>query len=137
MDSETTCNILKAVLDTYDTRTVTWLSPFLANQGIPATFTFTGQVIFISNKRMQDIPQPIKSRSLMVDLDMTNAELVDRVRAIAPKLLPNLSAEQATRMIDFIDGYRDQVKELTVRSFQNAAPFKRRDNWQNLVLFSL
>lgn len=136
IEDEIRQNLLKAVLDTYDVREVTWLSQFLRNQGYPTAFEFTGKVVFISNKKMADFPQAIKSRALLLDLDMTNAELVERVRNIAHILLPNLDPEARTQLVDFIDVYRDALKDLSIRTFQTAAPLMKRANWQSLVLYS-
>ncbi len=52
----------------------TWLSPFL-QKGYPACYESKGLAIFIFSRPLSKIPQAIQSRSLILNLDMTNAEL--------------------------------------------------------------
>lgn len=94
-----------------------WLSPFLEKQGYPTSFEFKGTIIFISSRPLSKIPQAIQSRSLILNLDMTNAELCDHVRSIAHAMLPNLTTAQRIELIDFIHLHADTFKDLSIRTF--------------------
>lgn len=138
-EDEIRTNILKAVLDTSDVRTVTWLSPRLAQEGYPTSFTFEGKVIFISNRTMDRIPEPILTRAMLLNLDLTNQELIERVRVIADDLMPTLTAEQREELLDFIEEHQHAFKSLSLRSFIKGAGIIAAGvpNWQDLILFSL
>lgn len=138
-EDEIRVNILKAVLETSKIRTVTWLSPKIAQDGYPMSFQFEGKVIFISNRKLDKIPQPILTRSMLLNLDLTNAELIERVRTIADNLLPQLTAHQRTELLDFMDEHRDLFKDLSLRSFIKAAGIiaSEEPEWRDLILFSV
>lgn len=83
LDSDDRINMLKSALDsTGDERYVQYVSPAIEAMDLPTKFEFTGQIIFISNRAMKDISQPIISRSLSVDVTMNLAETFERMRFI-------------------------------------------------------
>jgi len=67
-------NILKAALDSYDTRKISYIStkPLKDEFGepIPAHFEFTGKIIFISNISQSKLDEAIRSRSFVADISM-------------------------------------------------------------------
>lgn len=76
-------NILKGALDSYDKRIISWRNTMTKkDMGLPPVFEFKGQVIFISNLPIEKIPQPLRSRSLCVDVSMTNSEKYDRMKEL-------------------------------------------------------
>jgi hypothetical protein len=64
-------NLLKAALDSYDKRVITWNAEAFGDDDLPRSFEFTGGVVFISNMPMYKIPQAIISRSMPADVSMT------------------------------------------------------------------
>lgn len=113
-------NLLKAALDSYSKRIVTWNSMGFIDDGLPKTFEFTGQIIFITNKRMNDLDEAVKSRSLCVDVSMTTEEKLDRMRSVANKILPEIKLSTKLDVLSYIDEKRDCVKELNFRTFIKA-----------------
>jgi len=50
--------LLKGALDSYDVRTIAWLSASRKAGPIPPRFDFTGGVIFVSNRSLQTSTGP-------------------------------------------------------------------------------
>jgi hypothetical protein len=109
-------NILKAALDSYDVRKVTWFSAQTTNLSsfskeearnfinkvhaelsenpdaqvkLPAEFDFTGRVIFISNLPKNKLDSAVISRSLTIDMTLSEAQILERMEAILSKLGPS------------------------------------------------
>ena len=139
--NETTVNWLKAVLDTTLKRTVSWESTYPENTlNLPRSFDFDGRVLFISNRIMDRIPQAIRSRSMVLSLDMTPDEIVDRMRHIAPLMreFNNMRAGMITETIDYLDDVKFQLKDVSLRTLIKALRFRQSgaENWQKLIRFA-
>lgn len=107
----TSQNLLKAALDSYDEREISWTSKntlpvdrSMSKEGIrdmeraieqdilageekvklPNTFEFEGRVIFISNLPPNKIPQPVISRSTTIDVTLTDDEMLARMKGVIP-----------------------------------------------------
>jgi hypothetical protein len=65
--------ILKGALESEKVRPVSWLTAAKRGAGVPRSFDFDGQVIFISNLTIDKIDPAICSRSLPVDVHMAPA----------------------------------------------------------------
>lgn len=105
-------NILKAALDTYDRRIVQWRT---ARE--QAQFEFTGAVIFLSNRNRDKVPQAIISRSVVVDLFMTNPEKIERMGYILPSLTcVSMEMEKRFDVLRLIDKYKDTLQDLNLRT---------------------
>lgn len=96
--NETTIDLLKAVLDTSERRTVSYVtsSKVLEEDGIPQQFEFRGKVIFITNKNLAVMAKgsnalaphvdALLTRSIFVDLQLfTNEEVMVHIENIMRK----------------------------------------------------
>jgi len=83
-------NILKAALDSYDTRRISYITskPLKDSydQPVPRHFEFTGRVIFISNKSRESLDEAIRSRSFVADITMTTEQLFARLEQLMPTM---------------------------------------------------
>lgn len=132
-DKQTSINILKAALDSYERREITWISPVIERQNYPTSFEFTGKVIFISNLPLNKIPQPIQSRSLLLSLDFSLDDIVERMRKIGEKMIPYLNEEDLKEVIDWISENKQTIKDLSLRTLLKVSRFKScSDNWKAL-----
>jgi len=113
---DTSLNLLKAALDSYSKRIVTWNSVSFADDGLPEKFEFFGQIVFITNKSLAKLDGAVKSRSLTVDVSMTTDEKIDRMREISKVMLPEISLSTKNKVVDFIGENSDIVKELNLRT---------------------
>jgi hypothetical protein len=137
LEDKTAVNILKSALDTSSRRTVAWLSS--GERDLPSVFTFTGRIIFISNKSLDKIPQPLLSRSLFVDVTMTTDEKLERILAILPKLKPGLDFSQKREVYDLILRYKNSIHDLNIRTFLKICDIResQQESWIRLATYVL
>lgn len=109
--------LLKAALDSYDTRRITYNAD-IRDEDLPRSFLFEGAVIFISNMSKERLDQAIRSRSMNVDLSMTSDQKCSRMRDLVsmPDFMPEYSTDHKVAAIDLIEKYKDEAKELSLRT---------------------
>lgn len=137
-------NLLKAALDSYDVRIVSWNSEgWGSNEDLPKTFEFEGGVIFISNLPKHKVPQAIRSRALCADVSMTRDEVVERMRVIvaSPEFMPEFDDELKIEALEFVaeNANNPMVPHLNLRSLVNVVKCARAkpDHWRRLGLYSM
>ena len=138
-------NLLKAALDSYDSRIVTWNAEagFGGDDDLPKSFLFTGGVVFISNMPMYKIPQALISRSMAADVSMTRSEIVERMASIIKddEFLPSYEMEHKSEALQFIaqHAFRPEVKELNLRTLINVTKARatKPQHWQRLALYAM
>jgi hypothetical protein len=130
-------NVLKAALDTYEVRSVTWASNYVQTTlGLPESFDFRGRVIFITNQA--NVNQALMSRSLNVDLNMTPDELVDRINAIGTKMVPEVSPQEHEEIVAFIREHQTEFTDLSLRTYLKIANLviSGEEEWKELAVFA-
>lgn len=95
---------------------------------LPNRFKFDGRCIFISNLPPDQVPQPLKSRALKIDLTMTKQQTIDRIREISThpttkqltnlrfKEIPKYTHDQLDKVISYLDKNKDHIGDLNVRT---------------------
>ena len=133
LEDKVAINLLKSALDSYDKRTISWLARMNKNDEYPQSFNFTGCIIFISNKNKKSIDDAIISRSLTVDLSMTNDEKIDRMKFIVNDILPEYSLEIKTDALNFLESKKNDVN-LNLRSLILTSKLRMThpDSWRDL-----
>jgi hypothetical protein len=142
----TAVNVLKAALDSFDVRKVSWISS-LRVDGLPQSFEFTGRIIFISNLGMDRIPEPIVSRSISIDLTMNAEEKLDRMEALLPTLEPNVVLAEKAEVLALLKAHRAAIKNLNLRTLIKAIRIRKTYGaqtdangeliWRELALFAI
>ena len=124
---EDAVNILKAALDSYDTRKISYISSKQLKDEygdpIPSHFEFTGRIIFISNISQNKLDEAIRSRSFVADISMTTAQLFTRMEQLMSKMetsIPMASKEQALAIMKDLHSKYEGVA-VNLRSFIKAA----------------
>lgn len=137
---DTTClEILKAVIDSYSTRRVKWLTSSGVKERVSRVFEFTGSIIFLSNLPFDKVPQPIVSRTVMVDVSMTAQEKMDRMRFIV-KTMPEMDsfkAEEIEELLNVLDRYKLLMADFNLRSLVKAANMYRKTGSWDYVKSSI
>ena len=129
--NEDCASILKAALDSYDVREISWSSKKMVNVvgmqkdtkntierearaalmngetdvALPNRFTFKGQIVFISNRSADGFDKAVQSRSICIDLTLNDTQVFTRMKNIVHKLTNARIAEKALTSI--IDKYND------------------------------
>lgn len=132
-------NLLKAALDSYDRRVISWRAD-IRDDDLPTTFEFKGRVIFISNMSASQLDQAILTRSLVVDLTMTNTQKVERMRFLLSQadFMPEYEREFKQDAMDLISKLQDEVKELSLRTLIQVTKIRKSNgkNWKNLAEYA-
>jgi len=155
-------NILKSALDTYKERDIFWASRATTNTEImtdeertlyfeklydalankpedvgtkiklPSSFKFTSRVIFISNLKPEKIDSAIRSRSLFMDIYLTQEDVVNRIISILPFVEPDVSMDAK---MEVLEGLKDSGSDLTMRAVTAGIAVKAGgfDDWKRLV----
>jgi len=120
-------NLLKAALDSYDTRKISYISskPLKDEFGepIPAHFEFTGKVIFISNIHQSKLDAAIRSRSFVSDISMTTAQMFTRMEQLMNTMEPSVpiaAKQQALSIMKELEVKYAGI-DINLRSFIKAA----------------
>jgi chromosomal replication initiation ATPase DnaA len=134
----TAVNLLKAALDSYDRRVISWNCQSFGSD-IPNRFEFTGKIIFISNLSQNRIDQAVKSRALRVDLSMTPSEKIRRMESILDVLLPEYTMEIKTDALNFLDKNKEIATELNMRSLIQVCKIRGTfsDDWEGVAMYTL
>ena len=131
-------NILKAALDSYSRRVISWQSIAAERTGLPSSFEFKGQIIFISNMDSRKMDPAVVSRTVKCDLTLTNNELIDRMEGIAAEVEVETPMEQKEEVIAFLREHQDNFEGLSLRTFIQTCRFRRSSaNWKNMALWCL
>lgn len=136
LEDKVALNILKSALDSYETRTISWMAKMNKNDVYPQQFNFTGRIIFISNKSKEDMNEAILSRSLTVDLTMTPNDKIERMGSILGSILPEYTLEAKTEALDFLKTVKDEVSLnmrmlIMVTKMRSAYP----SNWRDMAKY--
>lgn len=109
-------NIIKAVLDTYPERRVTWSSA--SDKGDENAFSFTGRIIFISNlnpDQGNDNFKAVMTRVLSVAVGTTKTEVKDRMLKLVPKIASDLNQDAQQQITEFIEENFLSIRDLSLR----------------------
>jgi hypothetical protein len=145
-DTETGVNILKGALDSFDDRSICWQARESARDGeedaIPNKFEFTGRIIFISNRSQEDVPQPIRSRSMKIDLTMDVNERLQRIEFLLPNLATRegMSLAQAKEAYDLMAANKALIRDINIRTMVMTLRVRKTahiDSWKDLAVFQL
>lgn len=134
-------NLLKGALDSYGKRIISWnAESFRGEEDLPRSFEFTGRIIFISNMDQDNIDQAIRSRSMMIDLSMTDDQKIDRMAHIASteEFLPEYSAEVKADALDLIRNMKEEAKEISLRTLISVSKIRASNkDWKDLAAYVL
>lgn len=139
--NEVGANLLKAALDSEEDRWITWNVEGSDNSGLPKRFLFEGRVIFISNVSSEDFPQPLITRSLRADVELTIEETFERMRQILPskQFAPGVSMKIKKMAYDFLYENREMAAEISSRSLLNVVKVANSGSklWKRIALANI
>ena len=135
---EIAINILKSALDSYDVRKVSWCSAKMPDDLEPE-FDFTGQVIFISNMDSCRIDEAVKSRTIVIDLQMSRKEICEYLWNLIGVIEPKMRMNEKEEVLTYLDEKRDCFEQFNIRTFIKACRIRRtadlkRADWRKMIL---
>lgn len=138
LDHDVSLNILKAALDSYSQRVISWNAE-MKGDDLPKEFEFKGRVIFISNRSYNSIDQAVRTRSIGVDLTMTSEEMVERMRYIAaqPNFMPEYDCMIKQEALDFLHTNLEHIGDLSLRTLISVIKIRANDgdDWQKFAKY--
>lgn len=134
----TAVNLLKAALDSYEKRIITWNAQSW-DESRPNKFEFTGKIIFISNLTQNKVDQAVKSRALRVDLSMTLDEKIRRMDSILEHVLPEYNMDLKKDALDFLNENKEKASELNMRTLLQVSKIRATfpDDWKGVAMYTL
>ena len=135
-------NLLKGALDSYSRRVISWRADF-KDEDLPNVFEFKGRVVFISNLPSHAMDQAVITRSMTVDLTMTNAQKVERMHHLlefADDFLPEFDMQHKVDAVLLIEKLADRVKELSLRTLIQVTNIRKANpngNWRKLAEYCI
>jgi hypothetical protein len=96
--------------------------------------------LFISNMDQQNIDQAIRSRSMMIDLSMTDDQKIDRMEYIAQseEFLPEYDKAIKQDALDLIRSMKDDAKEISLRTLISISKIRASNkDWKDLAAYVL
>ncbi|AVH85357.1 hypothetical protein RsoM2USA_429 [Ralstonia phage RsoM2USA] len=131
-------NIMKAALDSYDKRIVSWNADI---DDMPTSFEFTGRMIFISNLSQNDLSQAVKSRSLRVDLSMTTLEKIERMEHLveSEEFMAEVPKNIKREAMAFMKEHAAQATDLNIRTLMSVITLRMGapKSWTRLALYTI
>jgi hypothetical protein len=131
-------NLLKGALDSYSDRWISWNAD-LKDDDLDKTFKFTGSIIFITNRHLDDIDQAVRTRAMCVDLTMTTAQKLERMQTIAtsPEFMPEATDSEKTEALELLREFMDNVQTLSLRSLIQVVKIRQTAgaNWKNFAKY--
>ena len=133
-------NLLKGALDSYSRRIISWRAD-IRDEDLPTSFEFKGRVIFISNLSSSSIDQAIITRSMAVDLSMTNKQKIERMQHLLStgEFMPEFDKTIKADAMSLIEKLQDKVKELSLRTLIQVTKIRQSagKNWANLAEYTI
>lgn len=144
-------NILKAALDSNKVRNVAWVSKntyeldqdadYINQQiqkgKIPNTFVFEGRIIFVSNLSPNKIDPAILDRSLTINVEPKQDDMIKRIKSIMSEVLPEVKLEIKWQVMNFLEGHLKAIPDkINMRSFVKAVNLRLSGSprWEHLIL---
>ena len=132
-------NLLKGALDSYSKRYISWMAD-MRDDDLPKTFEFTGRVIFVSNMPLEKIDQAIRTRCMVVDLSMSEAQKLERMEVIAKsdEFLPEVSNDAKALALGFLKSQVGKIPNLSLRSLIQVSKIANRGGeWRDFAKYVL
>lgn len=130
-------NVLKAALDSYGERVVSWNTKGADQAGIPRSFTTKAAVIFITNREEKAIPQPMRDRCIYIPLVVTREEMFERMEQILPEIEPkDCDIKIKQEVLNHLREVRlDTEDEVSLRTLYMAIKWRLStpDGWKQFV----
>ena len=133
-------NLLKGALDSYSKRYISWMAD-MRDDDLPKSFEFTGSIVFVSNMALDKIDQAIRTRSLVVDLTMTEEQKVERMEVISlsDEFLPEISPVAKSHALTFLKANAGKIPNMSLRSLIAVTKIANTGNpqWKDLAKYVL
>lgn len=130
-------NILKAALDSKPVRTVNWLARRSEKSGIPTSFIYSGQIVFISNIFSENLDKALMDRCLHVNIKLSKNDLHEYIKDLLPMIEPTIDLKMKREVLDFLHASSTDSKQYSIRILMQAIRIRQglkgMYSWQSVV----
>ena len=137
-------DLLKALTDTSDRRTVSWLTdraalvdPEEAKQlgKLPAQVDYTGGVIVITNEEEKKMNNAVLDRSMYLPIEVTDAEMQERMKSLIHKIEPKMDKKLKRDVLNWLLSDQYEGKERSMRTLVKSLKLAKANpqNWLRMV----
>ena len=113
-------NLMKAALDSYDKRYVSWHSAKVEQLELDTCFEFTGQIIFVSNMQANKIDAAIRGRSFCYNIYLSPNEVHEYMGALLPDILPTVDLKLKREVWEYLGKFKNEWDNFNLRILQQA-----------------
>lgn len=134
-DDKDSVTLLKASLDSYDKRVVSWHSQSAVAEGLPTDFLFTGRAVFITNRDITRLDAAVLDRSFRINITMNNDEVLERLSHIYTRMETSVDVGIRKEVLDYLVAMGDRLAKISFRTMINAVRLRMSnpDKWQEMV----
>lgn len=135
---ETSINILKSALDSFAVRRVCWQSARMP-EDLEPQFEFTGQIIFISNMDACQIDEAVKSRTIVIDLQMSRTEICEYLHELTPVIEPQMDMIEKNEVLKYLEDNCQAFENFNIRTFIKACRIRKSadkhgNDWKKMIM---
>lgn len=113
-------DILKNALDSYeDDRWICWAKQAPPGDTVPRRFKFTGQIIFITNLTLEQIHPAVRSRSQIINLEMSRLEILNWMACSIDGFMPNYDHKVKVEALEFLRENHTKASRIDFRTWIN------------------
>lgn len=159
---ENAVNMLKAALDTSDSRQIRWASKATMSVDkmdkrereeiyedvdralieqpeevggkikLPNMFDFNSQIVFVTNLQPKKLDAAVRSRALFMDVHLSDEAMMNRIREVIQHKYTDMSKREKDSVINRIS---ESNKKVTMRSVEAALAIKSAgiEDWERMV----
>jgi len=104
--------------DRYDAMT-----PKQQDKNTPNRYTFSSRIIFISNSDRKKFDSAVIDRSLNIDFDLSNEEVLQKLKDNVDEFMPTIDKKVKLTVLDWLSQNFDMFKQISYRHFYKAVVF--------------
>jgi len=108
-------NILKAALDSYDARFISWHSSKAEQMELERCFEFTGRIIFISNMHISRLDPAVRSRAFCYNLHLSVEEIIEYMGQIIEDIEPKVNIKIKKEVLSYLGTIADEFESFSIR----------------------
>ena len=138
LKDSTALNLLKGALDSHDERIISWNADM--KDELPRSFIFNGYVIFITNLSSSGLDKALLSRSIVIDVSMTEEQKIERMEYLITQqeFLSDYSIEVKEDALQFIKENLSIGKEISLRTLISISKIRSNvEDWKPLAKYVL
>lgn len=108
-------------------------------KAVPNRFKFTSRIIIITNFSGKKIDKAFRSRAFNVDVDVSNEEIIQKIRAGLEEYFPEYDMEQKEDAVDFLEENMGVFKDIDYRAYYKVLVYRGMDTpmWKKFAFNQL